>query len=252
MRAQAHGSAPAMILAAGLGRRMAPLTDHIPKPLLEVGGQAMIDHHLHALVASGCTRIIVNTAHLGHLIRAHLAEIAAQLPAGVTLLALDEGPTPLETGGGIANALGELAADEFLVINADVFTTFDFRTLFDAPLGHAFDAHLVLVPNPAHHPQGDFCLNASGHAMRANGAASSLTYAGIARLHRRLFESAPAPETGFKLAPMLFEAAEAHRVLGTRFSGDWIDVGTPERLTLANARAAEPRARILRPGGSDP
>lgn len=228
-----------MVLAAGLGRRMAPLTDHTPKPLLSVGGRALIDHHLMALSNAGCTRVVVNTAHLGGQVRAHVtawgaAQRAAPDGRALDVRAIDEGPKPLETGGGIVNALDALGAEEFVVVNGDVFTDFDFHTLVTGRLDDSCDARLVLVPNPGHHPRGDFTLMPGGILARATEAGGAYTYAGIARLHRRLFDQSPPVGEHFPLAPLLYASADAGRLRGERFDGTWIDVGTPERLLEAD------------------
>lgn len=225
----------AMVLAAGHGRRLAPLTDHTPKPLLPVAGRALIDYHLDALARSQAARIVVNCAHLGSQVAGHVTARPAQ---GPEVKVIDEGPEPLETGGGIANALPLLATDEFVVVNGDVFTDYPLPQLLERPLPPNVDAWLVLVPNPRHHPAGDFRLD-KGMAAPARGAQGSLTYAGIGRFSRRLFEDL-AP-TRRPLGPILERAAAAGQVAGERYRGLWVDVGTPERLAeadrLARARA---------------
>lgn len=225
----------AMVLAAGYGRRLAPLTDHTPKPLLPVAGRALIDYHLDALAASRAARIVVNCAHLGTQVAVH---VAARPPAGPEVRVVDEGPEPLETGGGIANALQLLGTEEFVVVNGDVFTDYPLARLLEGPLAPDIDAWLVLVPNPPHHPAGDFRLD-KGMAAPARGAQGALTYAGIARFSRRLF--ADLAPTRRPLGPILEHAAAAGRVAGERYDGLWVDVGTPERLAEADrlARARE-------------
>ena len=223
-----------MVLAAGHGRRLAPLTDHTPKPLLPVGGRALIDYHLDALAKSRAAHIVVNCAHLGTQIAGHLA---ARPLIGPEIRVVDEGPEPLETGGGIANALPLLGTDEFVVVNGDVFTDYPLAQLLERPLRPDVDAWLVLVPNPRHHPGGDFLLN-QGRAVPGHGAAGALTYAGIGRFSKRLFEGL-APERR-PLGPMLEDAATAGRVAAEHYAGLWLDVGTPERLAEADRLARGP------------
>jgi len=223
-----------MVLAAGYGRRLAPLTDTLPKPLVPVGGRTLLDRHLDALEHAGAERIVVNGAHLAARLAAHLET----RPAGTAeIVFVDEGPVPLETGGGIANALPALAADEFVVVNGDVFARYPFARLFDRPLAEGMDAHLVLVPNPPHHPRGDFTLDAAGRAGPGDeaGVGPTFTYAGIARLSVALF--AGLPGGAFPLGPRLFGAAAEGRVRAERFDGTWIDVGTVERLNEADLEA---------------
>ena len=234
------GRATAMVLAAGRGKRMAPLTDRTPKPLLEVAGKPLIEHHLLALERAGCTRVVVNTAYLGAQVRAYLGARTPPCESRhgprLEIIALDEGPEPLETGGGIVHALPWLG-DEFVVVNGDVLTTLDFASLLATPLGNGRDAHLLLVDNPGHNACGDFALDAAGTVRTAADlpAGSTLTYAGIARLHKRLFFGQPAAGAIFPLGPILFAAADRGHVSGEHFRGEWIDVGTPDRLAQANA-----------------
>jgi MurNAc alpha-1-phosphate uridylyltransferase len=216
-----------MLLAAGRGERLRPLTDTTPKPLLEAGGRTLIEWQIERLLAAGVRDFVVNLAHLGAQIeqrlgdgRRHGARIAySREPAGA-----------LETGGGIHRALPMLGAAPFLVANADVWIELDFGSL-RLPADDL--GHLVLVPNPPHHPRGDFAL--SDGRVAATGPATH-TYAGIALLSPALFaELAPGR---FPLAPLLRAAAAAGRLGGTVYDGCWIDVGTPERLAAAGLRAA--------------
>ncbi|WP_295717936.1 N-acetylmuramate alpha-1-phosphate uridylyltransferase MurU [uncultured Halovibrio sp.] len=225
----------AMILAAGRGERLRPLTLETPKPLLPVGGRPMIQWHIEALVRAGVPDIVINTAWLGERIEAELGD-GAHLGARIEYSREGE---PLETLGGLRRALPMLTetGNEFLVINGDVWTDFDMAALATTPLGEDLDAHLVLVPNPAHHSGGDFAL-ANGRITRDQG--ESLTFAGISRLSRRLIDSAPDEED--RLGPILRTACQQGRVSGLRHDGHWVDVGTPERLetarTLAGSGAA--------------
>lgn len=209
-----------MILAAGRGTRMRPLTDHTPKPLLPVGGQPLLFHHLERAAEAGFREVVINLAHLGAMIRAAVGDGSA---FGLAVRYSDEGDQALETGGGIARALPLLGREPFVVLNGDVWC--------DCPLGALSLspgdlAHLVLVDNPAQHPQGDFHLDASGR-MQFDGA-HRLTFAGLGVYHPALFDSAPAG--AFPLAPLLRAAMADGRVGGTHHRGVWVDVGTPERL----------------------
>lgn len=216
----------AMILAAGRGRRMRALTAAVPKPLLEVGGEPLIVRHVRRLVAAGCDEIVVNLAYRGALIRAALGDGGRW---GAAIEYSDEGLVALETAGGIVEALPLLGREPFLVVNADVYTDFDFASL-TLERGRA---ELVLVPNPPHHVAGDFTLDAGG---RVGGAGDALTFAGIAVFDAALFE--PLPRGARPLKPILDEAIAAGLVHGRRHDGIWLDVGTPDRLEAARALAA--------------
>lgn len=223
----------AMILAAGRGERMRPLTDRTPKPLLPVAGRPLIEHHLRALAAAGIHEIVINHAHLGEQIEAVLGNgtrFAVQIRYSVE-------PTALETGGGIFKALPLLGTEPFLVVNGDVWTDIPFAGLLAHGLGAGDLAHLVLVENPPQHPQGDFALE-SGR-VRAEGS-PRYTFSGIGLYHPDLFSGCS--EGAFPLAPLLRRAMVADRVSGELYPGRWTDVGTPERLAALDAelkRAAE-------------
>ena len=210
----------AMILAAGKGERLRPLTLHTPKPLIRAGGVPLIEYHLRALAAAGFSEIVINHAWLGQQIEDHLGD-GSQL--GVSIQYSAEGE-PLETGGGIFKALPLLGDNPFVVVNGDIWTDYDFSALRQPLAGLA---HLVLVDNQAHHPTGDFCLMDS-QIKDAQPNAPTLTYSGIAVLSPQLFSGC----TGgaFKLAPLLRTAMAAGRVSGERLLGHWVDVGTHERL----------------------
>ena len=212
-----------MILAAGRGERMRPLSDRIPKPLLEVGGTPLIVRHLQKLAAAGCTEVVINHAHLGDMIEAALGDGGRY---GVNI-AYSREPHALETAGGIAFALPLLGAEPFVVVNADVFSEFDYARLLAAGacLGED-DAWLVLVDNPEHHPDGDFALR--GRRVVTDGA--RLTFSGLAVYRPQLFAGL-APGSRAPLAPLLRAAIAAGRAGGDYFEGAWSDVGTPERLT---------------------
>ncbi|MGD8498490.1 MAG: nucleotidyltransferase family protein [Chromatiales bacterium] len=217
----------AMILAAGRGERMRPLTDRVPKPLLEVGGRRLIEHHLDALVRAGFRDVVVNLAHRGPQIREALGDGAAY---GLRIQYSDESPEALETGGGILKALPLLGEGPFLVVNGDVWTDYPFpaRELPESRL-----AHLVLVDNPTHHPEGDFHLD-DGRLSNAGGP--RLTFAGIGYYRAALF--AGCRQGAFPLAPLLRAACDRGLVGGEHHRGAWTDVGTPERLDALRRRLA--------------
>ena len=213
----------AMILAAGKGERMRPLTLTTPKPLVQVGGVPLIEYHLKALAAAGFTDVVINHAWLGQQIEDHLGDGSR---FGLTIQYSPEGE-PLETGGGIFRALPLLGDEAFVVVNGDIWTDYDFTRLRQPIAGLA---HLVLADNPEHHRKGDFTL-VGGQVQDAQPDAPTLTYSGIAVLHPQLF--AGCTEGAFKLAPLLREAMARGRVSGERLQGQWVDVGTHERLAQA-------------------
>jgi len=220
----------AMVLAAGRGERMRPLTDHTPKSLLKVGGHALIEHHLSKLARAGFGRVVINHAHLGEQI---VSAVGDGSRWGITILFSAERQA-LETAGGIANALSLLDAQAFAVVNADIFSDYDYAKLNDAVLRLARNpennAHLVLVDNPPHNKVGDFALK-QGSIVTDSGA--KLTFAGLGAYRASMFASLPA---GAKtaLAPILRAEIQAGHVSGEHFGGYWADVGTPERLDLVN------------------
>lgn len=230
----------AMILAAGRGERMRPLTDTCPKPLLHVGGQPLIAWHLQRLAMAGFRDIVINHAHLGTQIEAALGDGAAW---GLKIRYSPEPAGALETAGGIANALPLLGDAPFLVINGDIFCDWDVaraRGLFANNLAENDLAHLVLVDNPAHHPQGDFVL--TGSRILSDGtdhrADNRFTFSGIGVYRPALFSTIPRGQPA-KLAPLLRAAAAAHRVSGEHHPGRWTDVGTPQRLAELDAQLNE-------------
>ena len=212
-----------MILAAGRGERMRPLTDTTPKPLLKVHGRCLIEHHAIALARASITSIVVNLSWLGDQIRATLGDGGRY---GVTIRYSDEQPQPLETAGGIFRALPLLGAGPLAVVNGDVFTDYPFERL---QIGPDRNAHLVLLDNPAHHPAGDFGLD--GNSVVA-GAARQFTFSGIAVYRLSLFEGCT--EGAFPLKPLLLRSIAAGRCSGEWYDGLWEDVGTPERLGALN------------------
>lgn len=211
----------AMILAAGRGERMRPLTDHTPKPLLMAGGKPLIAWHLERLAATGFRDIVINHAHLGEQIEAALGDGAKW---GLTIRYSPEPPGALETAGGIAQALPLLGDGAFLVINGDIYCDWDFKR---APALSDRLAHLVMVANPAHHAGGDFCLD--GGKVGYAGRVQTLTYAGIGIFSPAFFATVP-PGRPLKLRPLLDAAIAAGTLTGERHDGRWVDVGTPERL----------------------
>jgi MurNAc alpha-1-phosphate uridylyltransferase len=224
----------ALIFAAGLGERMRPLTDATPKPLLRAGGKPLIAWHLERLAAIGVREVVVNTSWLATQFPATLGDGAA---FGLRIRYSDEGPVPLETGGGMLQALAALGDAPFLAVNGDIWSDFDFARLPREPAG---DAHLVMVDNPAHHPQGDFVLRADGR-LDADGD-TRLTFSGIGLYRPRLLEGwqavigdapgADATPPRFRLAPLLRAAMRRGAATGEHHAGAWTDVGTPERLRL--------------------
>lgn len=220
----------AMILAAGRGERMRPLTDHTPKPLLKVAGKPLLGWHLEALARSGVRQVVINHAWLGEQIPAALGDGRHW---GLDIVYSPEGDLGLETGGGIFNALPLLGTEPFVLVNGDVFAAVDFAPLCARGLRDDELAHLLLVDNPPHHPRGDFALDAQGRVMDVPG----LTYSGIAIVSPALFAACRPGK--FPLAPLLRDAMARGRVSGARLEGLWVDVGTPERLAALNARVME-------------
>jgi N-acetyl-alpha-D-muramate 1-phosphate uridylyltransferase len=223
----------AMILAAGRGERMRPLTDHLPKALLPVGGRPLILRLAQALAEAGIHDLVVNLAHLGEQIADALGD-GGSLGARITY---SREAQALETAGGIANALPLLGTAPFVAVNADVCTDYDFSGLVTTArqlpqLGVL--AHLVLVPNPPHHPAGDFGL--SGGRVTADGA-MRLTFSGIGAYQPALFAGITRGSRA-RLADLLYAAISQRQVSGELYPGYWQDVGTPERLAQADRRAA--------------
>lgn len=215
----------AMILAAGRGERMRPLSDRTPKPLLAAGGRALIARLIEGLAAAGLRELVINLAWQAEAIEAALG---AGEGLGVRIRYSREPPGALDTGGGIRHALPMLGAAPFVVVNGDIWTEFPFAALPAAPAGLA---HLVLVDNPAHRPQGDFALQA-GRVAAAGGR--RLTFAGIGVYRPELFADTTAAR--FPLAPLLRAAAARGEVTGEHYRGGWLDVGTPQRLQALEAR----------------
>jgi N-acetyl-alpha-D-muramate 1-phosphate uridylyltransferase len=215
-----------MILAAGRGERMGALTAMQPKPLLMVGDRPLIERHVVRLAASGIDELVINLSYRGNEIRERLGD-GSRL--GVSIEYSEEGEPPLETGGGIVQALPLLGAEPFLLVNSDVYTDFDFRVLVEGPRAPT----LVLVRNPPHNSRGDFGLDGAGYLT---AAPPLCTYAGVAVFDPRMFaELTPGRRP---LKPLLDAAIARRELKGLIFSGLWLDVGTPERLEEARALAA--------------
>lgn len=218
-----------MVLAAGRGERMRPLTDRIPKPLLPVAGEPLVAHQLRALAAAGVREIVMNCSWLADTLQAALGDGRAW---GVDIVYSPEPWPPLETGGGIFRALPLLGTEPFLLVNGDVWLDLPPASLA-LPAGML--GHLVLVPNPAHNPGGDFGLDARGRVLADSERRH--TYGGVAILTAELFEGCEAGR--FPLAPLLRRAARAGRLSGQLHLGRWLDVGTPERLQALHEMLAE-------------
>ena len=215
----------AMILAAGLGSRMRPLTDSTPKPLLKVGGIPLIVWHIERLAHNDFKEIIINIAHLGYQIPETLGDGSEW---GVNITYSDEQEEGgLESAGGIVKALPLLGEETFLVVNGDVFTDYDFQ--YHRKLPEGILAHIILVPNPKHNPEGDFALE--GNLVIDN---RQYTFSGIGYYSPKLFEEVPYGKSA--LAPLLRKAMREGKVTGELYEGEWLDIGTPERLELLNAQ----------------
>ncbi len=214
----------AMILAAGRGERLRPITDTTPKALMKVRGKRLLDRHLDAVKAAGVDTVVINLGWLGEQIADHVGSGASH---GLSVVYSPEGEDILETGGGIHRALPMLGDAAFLVINADVYTDMRLPTVLDDDA----DGHLVLVPKPAHKERGDFEL-VGGRV--ANGEIPTLTFSGIA-LYRPEFFADCTPGR-FSIVPMLRRAADTGRLTGSVYEGTWEDVGTVERLEELNRR----------------
>ncbi len=224
----------ALIFAAGKGERMRPLTEHTPKPLLRVGGKRLIEWHIEKLVQIGCKNIVINTSWLAECFEPALGDGSRY---GVHLHYSYEGPEPLETGGGMAMALKQLGDAPFIAVNGDVYCDYDFNLLPLQPKGLA---HLVMVNNPPHNPNGDFSLSADG--LLLSDGENRLTFSGIGVYQPELllqcqdqWREIGIAHPRFKLAPILRQAMHQLAITGEHFTGQWTDVGTPERLAELDA-----------------
>ncbi len=219
----------AMIFAAGRGERLRPLTDTLPKPLVPVAGKPLIAWHLERLARAGCREAVINVSHLGEKIVEALGDGRSY---GIAI-AYSREAQPLETAGGLAQARELLGPQPFLVVNGDIYCEFDVSRLLGLDLGERL-AHLVLVPNPAQHPKGDFTLE---HGKVGNAPAPRYTYAGVSVISPALVAGIRSGEKG-QLAPLLRAAAERGLVSGELYTGRWQDVGTLERLAQLEAQLA--------------
>ncbi len=215
----------AMILAAGRGERLRPLTDTVPKALVEVHGRSLLERHLENVRHAGIEDVVINLGWLGEQVRERVGSGSAY---GLNVVYSDEGEHVLETGGGIHNALSQLGSEPFLVVNADVYTDMPVPnvSLDESSLGH-----LVLVPSPAYRESGDFNLE---NGLVRNGDSASLTFSGVSLYRPEFFAECVAGR--FSIVPLLRKAADEGRMQGALYEGLWADVGTPDRLKAANER----------------
>ena len=220
----------AMILAAGRGERMRPLTDTQPKPLLKVAGKSLIEYHIEALVKVGVTELVINHAWLGEMIEAQLGD-GSRYGAEIIYSKEDQA---LETAGGIIKALDLLGEEPFIVVNGDIFTDYFFVNQAGL-LGDAM-AHLILVPNPEHHAQGDFyCQDHLLSDQEGSNKGQRFTFSGIAYYKPEFFKNIAAGKQA--LAPLLRSAMSKQQVSGEVYGGFWCDIGTPERLAEINKKS---------------
>lgn len=222
----------ALILSAGRGERMRPLTDSIPKPLLKVGSKTLLEHHIESLVLAGFNRVVINLHHLGAQISEFLGDGDR---FGIEIVYSWERQAPLETAGGIRKALGMIDGEQFLVVNGDIRCSIPFDQLV---LPGSSSMHLVLVPNPYHNSKGDFCLDKSRAPYRLcerSEDSTSYTFAGIGLYRKSNFKDVPAG--AWPLAPIIHAHIEQGTATGQVYDGPWFDIGTPERLE--QARRAE-------------
>ena len=222
----------AMILAAGRGERLRPLTDHLPKPLIKIGDRCLIEHHLVALAQAGVDQVVINLDHLGDMIESHIGDGKRY---GLSVVYSHEPEGALDTGGGIRHALRLITTDPFVVLNSDIWTDLYLDSLPDGIDGQG---HLLLVDNPVHNPAGDFHLLGQKVLNQPVGNSVSLTFSGIGIYRHSLFNDSPGGR--FPLAGLLRQAADGNQLSGQHFSGQWIDVGTVDRLfearRIANAQ----------------
>lgn len=223
-----RGAVPprAMLLAAGRGERLRPITDTVPKPLVEVAGKPLIVYHLEALHRAGLREVVVNLSWLGEKIHAALGDGRRY---GVHIAYSEEGPVPLETGGGIHRALPLLGSGPFLVVNSDVWTNMDFARVLSLEQGA--DARLMLAPNPPQHPRGDFGIEGDFVVERDD---ERFTYTGVGMYRPEFFEGCVPGK--FPLLPLLKRAIAARRLRGEVYRGEWLDIGSPDRLAWLDAR----------------
>ncbi|ACE85574.1 N-acetylmuramate alpha-1-phosphate uridylyltransferase MurU [Cellvibrio japonicus] len=218
----------AMILAAGLGQRMRPLTNHLPKPMLPLGGKPLLDYHLEKLPAAGITQVIINLAYLGDKIRAYVGDGQRY---GLEVIYSEE-PEPLETGGALLKALPLLGESPFLLINGDVWCDLDLRQFSQHRLRETQMGHLLLIPNPDFHPRGDFALGAQQYLLPDPQQQHPwrYTFAGISLLRPELIATYPHRRHKFPLVEVLRHAIDRGQLSAEVHTGQWSDIGTPERL----------------------
>ncbi|MGH1485794.1 MAG: N-acetylmuramate alpha-1-phosphate uridylyltransferase MurU [Cellvibrionaceae bacterium] len=211
-----------MILAAGFGERMRPLTEHTPKPLLKVGGKSLIEYHLERLSSVGVRDVIINVAHLGDQIK----KVLGSGERWQLSIQYSVEPEPLETAGAIVHALPLLGESPFLLVNGDVWTDFPFTSLLSKELDNAL-GHLVLVNNPEHHPGGDFSID---HGLLANKNEQAYTFAGVSLLHPSLLADYPESRIRFPLGEVFRYFLSQKKLTAEHYSGQWFDIGTVDRL----------------------
>ncbi len=222
----------AMILAAGEGRRMRPLTLETPKPLLGAGGKSLIEYHLLKLAGAGVKDVIVNVAYLGEKIIAALGDGERY---GLDIHFSVE-TAPLETAGGILHALPRLGEQPFLLVNGDIWTDYDFSRLLQLPMEKDCGAHLVLVDNPPHNPAGDYSLSRRGSVRGKSAEAETYTFAGMSIIDPRLIDRYPKKRSKFPLKEVLDWAIARNAITGEYYGGEWDDIGTPEKLASLGRR----------------
>ena len=222
----------AMILAAGKGERMRPLTDRTPKPLLPVGGRPLIEHHILRLADAGFRELVINVSHLGE----QIVDFCGDGSHWGVNIAISREEEPLETAGGIINALPLLGEAPFLLVNGDVWTNVSFERLYDHSLSDPAGAHMVLVDNPTQHPLGDFLLE-GGLVRPLPESAVGLTYSGVGIYAARFFTGVAPGKSPLK--PLMLRASAIDALTGEHHRGEWIDVGTPERLAALDEQLSE-------------
>ena len=229
-----------MILAAGRGERMRPLTDQVPKPLIQIGGRSLVHRHLEGLRAAGVRDFVINLGWLGEQLREALGDGAA---LGLRISYSEEGWPALESGGGLHHALPLLGDQPFLVVNGDIHADYPWPRLLHraAEMPAEILAHLVMVPNPPHNPRGDFALDEDGKVR--NDSKARLTFSGIS-IHRPEIFAGCQPGH-FPMLPLWRAAADRGALSGEAFAGGWSDVGTPDRLDALRAGLASPSPRPL-------
>ena len=220
----------AMILAAGFGERLRPLTEHTPKPLLKVGVKPLIQYHIERLAAVGVRELVINTSWLGDQIESFLGDGSR---FGVSIDWSRE-TDPLDTGGGIRRALPLLGSEPFLVINGDIWTDYPLQTLVDRDWSDDMEAHLVLVPNPVHNPKGDFALDAQCNICYPSISDESFTFSGMSVMRPELFALFSSASEKFPIRDVLVDIIKGGYVSGEVFRDTWWDVGTVERLQALN------------------